>query len=67
MFPLTIEINNQYIKQEHSVKYLGNLVESASNLKWKQHIHESNKKISGGVGITSKVRNFLPVDIMIQL
>lgn len=62
---LIVKISSQIIKRESSVKYLGIIIDS--HLNWKQHIHELSKKISRGVGIISKVRYFLPINVLIQL
>ena len=35
-----------------------------SNLNWKKHTHEIGKKISRGIGILSKLRHFVTIDIL---
>ena len=37
------------------------------NLNWKKHTHEVGKKISRGIGIVSKLRHFVTIDILTRL
>ena len=54
---LRIKIDDVYIKQVDSTKYLG--ITFDSNLTWRSHINELCLKLSKTVGILSKVRHFV--------
>jgi hypothetical protein len=62
---LILRIAGKQIKQDSHVKYLGLIFDS--NLNWKKHIHELNKKLSRGIGILSKIRHFVNSSILTQL
>ena len=53
------------IQEVSMVKYLG--VTFDSNLTWKNHVNELCLKISKTVGIFSKLRYYINVDILIML
>ena len=58
-------INDNIIRHENSIKYLGIIIDS--NLNWKEQVHELCKKISRGIGILSKLRHFVSKRILIQI
>ena len=64
---VNIKIENQPIKQSRYVKFLGVLLDE--NLSWKYHLSELSKKLARNCGMFNvfKIRNFLPVDVMICL
>ena len=62
---INLKIDNKNIQQVNSVKYLGVLFDS--NLTWKPHISELCKKISKTIGILSKIRYFVTLNILIML
>ena len=53
------------IQEVSTVKYLG--VTFDSNLTWKNHVNELCLKLSKTVGIFSKLRYYVNVDILIML
>ena len=52
-----IVVNQQLLKQELSIKYLG--VTLASKLNWKGHISFVENKIERSIGILSKLRYYI--------
>ena len=60
-----LKIDGVNIKQVFTVKYLG--VTFDSNLTWKIHINEFYSKLSKTVGIFSKLRYNVNIDILIML
>ena len=62
---VTLILNRKAIEQKDHVKYLGVLVDE--HLTWKHQIDNVSKKISRGVGILSKLRNFVDKDILINI
>ena len=64
-YKVRLQISNKLLKQDSHIKYLGIIFDS--HLNWKKHIHELGKKISKSVGILSKIRHFVSIDILIQL
>ena len=50
---------------EDYIKYLGVLIDN--NLNWKQYIKQMSNKISKGIGILAKMRNFLPLAVLRNL
>ena len=62
---VTLILNRKAIEQKDHVKYLGVLVDE--HLTWKHQIDNVSKKISRGVGILSKLRNFVNKDILINI
>ena len=59
--PVTILINNEAIDEVH-VKYFGVLIDS--QLTFKHHIDELNKKVSRSIGILYKLRPFVTQKIL---
>ena len=64
-YSINLLINDNIIRHENSIKYLGIIIDS--NLNWKEHVHELCKKISRGIGILSKLRYFVSKRILIQI
>ena len=64
-YSISLLINNNILRQENSIRYLGIIMDS--NLNWKEHVHELCKKISRGIGILSKLRHFVTKKILTQV
>ena len=62
---LNLKIDSVNIQEVYTVKYLG--VTFDSNLTWKNHVNELCLKLSKTVGIFSKLRYYVNVDILIML
>ena len=62
---LNLKIDGVNIQEVSTVKYLG--VTFDSNLTWKNHVNELCLKLSKTVGIFSKLRYYVNVDILIML
>ena len=52
-----ITINNVILQRTNSLKYLGVIIDYKLN--WTQHIAHAKNKISKGIGIMYRARNFL--------
>ena len=55
-FVSEIIINDQLLKQEYTIKYLGLTLDC--NLRWKDHISFVKNKVKRSIGILSKLRYF---------
>ena len=55
----------EILKQKKSIKYLGVLMDC--HLNWKDHVFELSKKISRGIGILLKLRNFISIHTLKQV
>ena len=64
-YSMKLKTHNNEIKEENSVKYLGIIMDC--NLNWKDHIFELSKKISRGIGISFKLRDFVSINILNQV
>lgn len=64
-YVINLKINNQSLESKDNIKYLGVVMDR--HLNWKAHIHELTKKISKGIGILSKLRHFVPTQILCQV
>ena len=62
---MNLEMNDNEIKEKKSVKYLGIIMDY--NLNWKDHVFELSKKVSRGIGILFKLRDFVSTEILIQV
>ena len=62
---VTILINKKSISETKYVKYLGILIDS--QLSFKSHIYELNKKISRSIGVLYKIRPFVSSKILTNL
>ena len=59
---VTLVMNKKALEQKDHVKYLGVLIDQ--HLKWNYHISNISKKISRGVGILAKLRNYMDTDLL---
>ena len=59
---LSIKLNGKDIEFVKEFNYLGIILDS--NITWKQHIKHIFNKISRTAGIMSKLKNYLPIEIM---
>ena len=64
-FNFQLTLNGKQLQQESCIKYLGILIDS--NLNWKPQIAYIAKKIKRSVGILSKLRHYVNIDILINL
>ena len=64
-FPINITINKKPVGETDSIKYLGILLDS--NLNFKKHTAELNKKISRALGILYKIRHCVPTSVLLNL
>ena len=62
---VTILINKEAINEDNQVKYLGILIDS--QLSFKEHILELNKKISRSIGLLYKLRPFVSSKLLINV
>ena len=62
---IQLTINNKLLKQTSNFKYLGVVIDS--NLNFKAQVLEISKKIKRNIGAISKIRNFVTLDILINL
>ena len=62
---IKLKLDGVNIQEVSTVKYLG--VTFDSNLTWKNHVNELCLKLSKTVGIFSKLRYYINVDIRIML
>ncbi len=59
----TVKINNQYIKRVKCTKVLG--VQLDEHLKWTQRIEYIVNKISSGVAVIRKLREFIDTSTLV--
>ena len=64
-YNMNISISNKQIENENQVKYLGLFIDC--HLSWKPHVHELAKKISRGIGLLSKIKRYVNLNILRQL
>ena len=60
-----IKIGKKHIKRVRFVKFLGLLLDE--HLSWKYHLSELSKKLARTCGMFFKIRNFLPLDVLVCL
>ena len=60
-----IKIGKKHIKRVKFVKFLGLLLDE--HLRWKYHLSELSKKLARTCGMFFKIRNLLPLDVLICL
>ena len=60
-----IRIGKKHIKRVKFVKFLGLLLDE--HLSWKYHLSELSKKLARTCGMFFKIRNLLPLDVLICL
>ena len=66
--PPTVKINNQHIKRVKCTKVLGvqlDGVQLDEYLKWNQHIEYIVKKISSGIAVIRKLREFIDTSTLV--
>ena len=61
----SLAINNKQLKREFCIRYLGILIDS--NLNWKDQVEGIVKKIRRSIGILSKLRYYVDLDILLSL
>ena len=66
ILPFKLKISGMPVEQTAYVKYFGLTIDGHLNLK-KSHVHKVSEKISSGIGILSKLRDFVTYDILTQL
>ena len=64
-FHVTLSLNGINLNQEFSIKYLGIIIDS--NLSWKSQVSYVAKKIKRNIGILSKLRYYVNLDILAKL
>ena len=64
-FSFSLSINNQQLKREYCIKYLGLMIDS--NLSWKKQVECVVKKVRRGISILSKIRHYITRDILKSL
>ena len=64
-FHVTLSLNGINLNQEFSIKYLGIIIDS--NLSWKSQVSYIAKKIKRNIGILSKLRYYVNLDILVIL
>ena len=60
-----LAIDDVCLKEERSIKYLGVYIDS--NLSWKPHIEYISKKLKRSLGILSKIRYYVDINILTGL
>ena len=55
-------LNNQFLKRENKIKYLGVVIDC--HLNWKDNVSYISKKIKRSIGAFSKVSHFVELDIL---
>ena len=58
-------INNQVIKRQSSIKFLGILLDE--NLSWKEHLKLTENKVAKNIGLIYKVKPYLNKDSLLAL
>ena len=64
-YSVRLYINNETVKKEKCIKYLGIFIDS--HLSWKEQIIHISKKIKRSVGILSKVRHYINISTLVML
>ena len=64
-FHVTLSLNGINLNQEFSIKYLGIVIDS--NLSWKSQVSYIAKNIKRNIGILSKLRYYVNLDILVKL
>ena len=60
-----IFINNQVIKRQSSIKFLGILLDE--NLSWKKHLKLTQNKVANNIGLIYKAKPYLNKDSLLVL
>jgi hypothetical protein len=64
-FNLELTLNNIPLQQEKCIKYLGIFIDS--NLSWKHQVDNIAKKIKRSVGVLSKLRYYVNINILTNI
>ena len=64
-FPLRLILNNRNLNQVSYIKYLAVIIDECLN--WKQQVNHIGSKVKRGIGILSKLRHFVPTNILVNL
>ena len=62
---VSLSLNGININQEYSIRYLGIIIDS--NLSWKNQVSYIVNKIKRNIGILSKLRYYVNLDILVNL
>ena len=62
---ITIKINNVEIKEKEYTKHIGVLI--VKGISWFHHIKHANRKVSKGIVILTKLRQFVSKDVLLKL
>ena len=65
MLPFHVILSLNGINQEFSIKYLRIIIDS--NLSWQSQVSYIAKKIKSNIGILSKLRYYVNLDILVKL
>jgi len=57
-----VKLGNHQIKREHSVKYLGVIMDE--KLKWSSHLKHIETKLAFASSVIYKTRNILPINTL---
>ena len=55
-------MNDTQLEEKSHIKYLGIMLDT--NLNWKSHVHDISKKIKRSIGILSKIRYHVNLDVL---
>lgn len=64
-FKLKLYLSNNLLNQVTNIKYLGVFFDE--NLNWKHHVSYIGSKIKRGIGMISKLRHLVPINILVSL
>ena len=59
---VTLKLDKKAISEQTYIKYLGVLIDS--HLNWKHHIVNISKKISRGIGVMYRIRNYVNLNVL---
>ena len=62
---VTLTINNEILKEEKCVKYLGTYIDSNPN--WRNQVNYMKKKVNRRIGILSKICYYVNINTLINL
>ena len=62
---INLNINDTSLKEKPCIRYIGIMLNS--NLNWKSHVNYSSTKIKRSIGILSKMRYLITLDVLINL
>ena len=64
-YDVKLTLKDQSLKQELSISYLGAIIDC--HLDWKAQVSYLSKKIKRSIGVISKIRHYVNLDILINL